>query len=447
MRVFVWNTRTRIARAAAASVAVAACLAALAGPAAAARPALGYTEQWAQTPALLGQARGAGAGVVRVFASWSDIEAVRGRYSWGGLDAILRSAQALSMRPLLVAIDAPPWARAGGCPGGSPTGGCAYAPARAYDGDWTRFVRALVARYRSALGLEVWNEPNALHFFAPAIDPGRYTQLLREAYRAAKAVAPRLPVISGGLSGIGGSDANGMADVAFLREMYRAGARGVMDGIGYHLFPGNHPLLADLHAGLNRIRRTRNARHDRRKRVWLTELGISTAVVSGREPVNEAEQAAALRAAYCDVRAMGDVPVMLVYRLRDTGGGGWLDGLGVLRGDGSPKPAALALSKVAARPVCPRSRRLRISASTTAPNRGQVTRFMARGLRAVAYRWDLDGNGLYERYTYGVPTVSRSWRIAGRRTVRVEAYDNLESYRARITVNVLGGVARHRRGR
>ena len=169
------------------------------------------------------------------------------------------------MRLLLVATDAPPWARAGGCPAGSPTGGCAYAPAGAYDGDWTRFVRALVARYRNALGLEVWNEPNARHFFAPAIDPGRYTQLLREAYGAAKAVAPRLPVISGGLSGIGGSDANGMADVAFLRGMYRAGARTVMDGIGYHLYPGNHPLLADLHAGLNRIRRTRNARHDRRE--------------------------------------------------------------------------------------------------------------------------------------------------------------------------------------
>ncbi len=447
MRTFVWNTRTRIAGSAASFAAIAACLAALAGPAAAARPALGYTEEWGLSPALLGQARGAGAGVVRVFASWSDIEAVRGRYSWGGLDAMLRSAQALSMRLLLVATDAPPWARAGGCPAGSPTGGCAYAPAGAYDGDWTRFVRALVARYRNALGLEVWNEPNARHFFAPAIDPGRYTQLLREAYGAAKAVAPRLPVISGGLSGIGGSDANGMADVAFLRGMYRAGARTVMDGIGYHLYPGNHPLLADLHAGLNRIRRTRNARHDRRKRVWLTEFGISTAVVSGREPVNEAEQATALRAAYCDVRAMGDVPVMLVSRVRDTGGAGWLDGLGVLHADGSPKPATLALRNVVAHPVCPRARRLRLVASTTTPKRGQEARFVARGLRAVAYRWDLDGNGLYERYTYGRPTVSRSWRTAGRRTVHVEAYNNLESYRTSITVSVHGRVARRPRGR
>jgi hypothetical protein len=297
-------------------------------------------------------------------------------------------------------------------------------------------VRTLAARYPNALGLEVWNEPNALHFFAPVIDPGRYTQLLGEAYRAAKAVAPRLPVISGGLSGIPATDANGMADTAFLRGMYRAGARTVMDGIGYHLFPGNHPLLADLKAALNRVRRVRNARRDRRKRVWLTELGFSTNVVAGREPVSEAEQASALRMAYCDVRAMGDVPVMLVYRLRDTGGAGWLDGLGVLHADGSPKPAALALRQLAARPVCPRARHLRIVASTTTPKRGQVARFIARGLRAVAYRWDLDGNGLYEHYTYGVPTVSRSWRTAGRRTVRVEGYDNLESYRARVTINV-----------
>src|SRR5204863_3315187 len=106
-----------------------------------------------------------------------------------------------------------------------------------------------------------------------------------------------------------------------------------MDAIGYHLYPGNHPLLADLHAGLARVRRTRNANKDRRRRIWLTEFGLSTAVVPGREPVSEAEQAAALGTAYCEVSAMNDVPVMLVFRLRDTAGNDWLNRLGVLRAD------------------------------------------------------------------------------------------------------------------
>src|SRR2546429_567962 len=82
----------------------------------------------------------------------------------------------------------------------------------------------LAGRHPYALALEVGNEPNAAHFFAPNVDPARYPELLGEAHGAAKAVAPQLPVISGGLSGIGASDSNGMADAAFLSGMYRAGA-------------------------------------------------------------------------------------------------------------------------------------------------------------------------------------------------------------------------------
>src|SRR5439155_1143582 len=157
-------TRMRLGWVAAALTAVTIGLSATPAPASA-QPGFGYTDMWSLDPAMLGQARSAGAGAARVYVSWSDIAAVRGRYSWHG---------------------------------------------------------------------------------------------------AAKAVAPQLPVISGGLSGIGASDSNGMADAAFLSGMYRAGARGAMDGIGYHSYPGNHPLLADLEAGLSRIRRTRNAYHDGR---------------------------------------------------------------------------------------------------------------------------------------------------------------------------------------
>jgi hypothetical protein len=355
-----------------------ACLGAVASPAGA-QPVFGYTDDWTLNPGLLGQARGAGAGAVRAFAPWSAIEATRGQYQWGSLDNVVNTARAQGMRPLLVALDAPAWARAGGCPAGSPTGACTYAPARAFDADWTRFVRALAARYPWALGIEVWNEPNAVHFFAPRADPARYTELLKEAYGAVKAVAPSLPVISGGLSGIGASDANGVADADFLSGMYRAGARSVMDAIGYHFYPGNHPLLGDFHAGLDRVRRTRNANRDNRKAIWLTEFGISTAVVAGREPVSEGEQATALRTAYCDVNGMSDVPVMLVFRLQDTVGSAWLSQLGVLHADGAPKPAALALRDVAAHPACPPAQGLRLVASTTTPERGQIVTFRALG--------------------------------------------------------------------
>ena len=418
-----------------------ACLGATASSAGA-QPVFGYTDDWSTNLGLLGQARATGAGSVRVFASWSGIEWNRGQYSWAGLDAVVANAQALGMRPVLVALDAPPWARAGGCPSGSPTGGCTYAPAKAYDADWARFVRALASRYPNALGLEVWNEPNALHFFAPRVDPARYTELLKEAYGAVNAVAPQLPVVSGGLSGIEASDANGVADATFLSGMYRAGARSAMDAIGYHSYPGNHPLLGDFYAGMDRVRSTRNANSDNRKPIWVTEFGISTATVSGREPVDENEQAAALRAAYCAANGMSDVPVMLVFRLRDTGGSGWLDRLGVLRSNGLLKPAAGALRDVAANPACGATQSLRLIASTTTPQRGQVVTFQALGYSGGgSYAWDLNGNGAYETYTNQVASASKSWRTAGKRTILVSVSDNIQRFIARVTVNVSGHLA------
>jgi hypothetical protein len=422
-------------------VALAATLACLGATAssAGAQPVFGYTDDWTTNLGLLPQARAAGAGSVRVFASWSGVEWTRGQYSWDALDAVVADAHALGMRPLLVAADAPPWARAGGCPGGSPTGGCTFAPAKAYDGDWARFVRALASRYPNALGIEVWNEPNARHFFAPKVDAARYTELLKEAYSAVRAAAPHLPVVSGGLSGVGASDANGTADAAFLTAMYKAGARGVMDAIGYHFYPGNHPLLGDFRAGLDRVRSIRNANRDNRKKIWLTEFGISTVTVPGREPVDENEQAAALRAAYCDVSAMSDVPVLLVFRLRDTAGAGWLDGLGVVRDNGQPKPAAAALRDVSANPTCGPAQGLRLTASTTTPERGQVVTFRALGYSGGgAYAWDLNGTGNYQTYTNPVATASKSWRSPGRRTILVKVSDNIERYTARLRINVSG---------
>jgi hypothetical protein len=278
-----------------------------------------------------------------------------------------------------------------------------------------------------------------VHFFAPKVDPARYTELLKEAYGAVEAVAPQLPVVSGGLSGVGANDANALADATFLAGMYKAGARSAMDAIGYHFYPGNHPLLGDFGAGLDRVRRTRDANRDNRKRLWLTEFGISTATVAGREPVDENEQAAALRAAYCDVNGMNDVPVMLVFRLRDTGGAAWLDKLGVLHNNGLLKPAAAALRDVVANPSCGATQSLRITASTTRPERGQVVTFQALGYSGPgSYAWDLRGTGNYQTYTNHVATVSQSWRSPGRRTVLVSVSDNLERYTARVTINVTG---------
>jgi hypothetical protein len=135
---------------------------------------------------------------------------------------------------------------------------------------------------------------------------------------------------------------------------------------------------------------------------------------------------------------MGDVPVRLVFRLRDTGGAAWLDQLGVARADGSFKPAAVALRDVVANPACP-WRDLRIVASTTSPERGEAVTFTAVGYGSGgSYKWDLRGTGNYQTFTDQDPTVSRSWRTAGRRVILAQAYDGIDRFTAQVVINVTG---------
>jgi hypothetical protein len=227
-------------------------------------------------------------------------------------------------------------------------------------------VRRLTSRYPAAVGIEVWNEPNVVPFFDP-VDPVRYTALLKEAFAAVKGVNPRMPVISGGLFASDGSGAYGMADNKFLSAMYAAGARGSMDAIGAHPYPiTSGPSIeydpAAIEEPLQRLRVARDAAHQSSTPIWITEMGVSTQTATGSPfGATEAQQADYLVRMVHEVEAEPDVRMALIHRLVDVPpppvtpspfGGPPVaavsveSGFGVFRADGSPKPAACALSRV-----------------------------------------------------------------------------------------------------
>ena len=322
------------------------CLGATASSAGA-QPVFGYTDDWATNLGLLSQARASGAGSVRVFASWSGIEWTRGQYSWDGLDAVVANAQAAGMRPLLVALDAPTWARAGGCPGGSPTGGCTYAPAKAYDGDWARFVRTIAARYPTALGVEGWNEPNALHFFAPRVDASRYTELLKAAYPAIKAVQPNSTVIAAGLSRAWEPD----SPPTFVSAMYAHGAKGFFDAMAMH--PDVYPsgLAIDDDNGWSEVDRVHQLMVDNgdgAKKIWMTELGAPTSAPSAAG-VSQQEQTRQITDVLWKAAESGFSGPAFIFSIRDVGTtdqGNEQDNFGaLLTRDCQPKVAASVLAR------------------------------------------------------------------------------------------------------
>jgi hypothetical protein len=111
--------------------------------------------------------------------------------------------------------------------------------------------------------------------------------------------------------------------------------------------PSRHALC-----GLSRLRETLAAHNDAEKRIWITELSWSSCRCHYQVPVGEADQAVYLRQAYSYLARRGDVPVALWFNLRDIAFPGVVrtdvgSGFGLLRPNGSRKPAFLSYSAYA----------------------------------------------------------------------------------------------------
>ncbi len=302
-----------------------------------------------------------GASSSRLFVDWANVEPSRGQWNWRQTDQEYQALVAGGLKPLIVVFTAPCWAR--------PSTDCSNPyftgpPDRGYDQDWSSYVRQVAQRYPKALGIEVWNEPNLDQYFLPASNPARFTTLLAEAYKSVKAVNRSMPVISGGLlltppvSGTGVVP-GGYAAPQFLAAMYLAGARQEMDGLGVHIYPseyvGGAPASWDpaaMQQWLGELTPVRNAAGAGSQPVWITEMGISTATQAGwPAAATPAQQAADLTTMIDTARATANLPYVFIHTLEDQTVGyddpnnainaGW----GLFSADGTPKPAACAVSR------------------------------------------------------------------------------------------------------
>ena len=293
--------------------------------------------------------------VRRLVVPWDVVEPARGRWDWTEPDRHYSGLLAAGLRPLLVAAGAPCWSHPS-----LPCDPATQAPPDAdFDSDWFEYVRRLAARYPAAIGIEIWNEPNVTATFQPRPEPVRFAILLELAHKAVEGVDPELPVISGGVFPSSVSDPSVAADRQFLAGVYDAGAKGAMDAIGVHLFPaigrdGSAGYDLDtVDAALERVRAARDAAGDSSTPIWVTEMGVSTeAAPPFSTGVSDAEQAEGLLAMIEIVEDAPDVPVVVIHRLvdeprdrADSPAELAETGFGVFRSDGTPKPAACALSR------------------------------------------------------------------------------------------------------
>jgi arabinogalactan endo-1,4-beta-galactosidase len=175
-----------------------ATLALLVALASAAAPAhaveTGVNETMAQTRPTAQTAAELGAGWVRLWASWEQLQPAPGAWDQHLLSTTsdsVNAAKAKGLKVLMVVHRSPAWASGG-------KGGI-HPPT-----DPSTFAAAMSGLARQLPGVdawELWNEEDEESFWAGGADPAKYAAMVKAAYPAIKAVQPNDVVVTGATVG------------------------------------------------------------------------------------------------------------------------------------------------------------------------------------------------------------------------------------------------------
>jgi hypothetical protein len=295
---------------------------------------------------LLDRAAQAGAATVREPFDWANAQPRPGAVDFDGLDRLVGEAadRGLAVTPMI--WNAPDWAStrpASGAKRGM------YPPAD--PNVFGRFVAALVRRYGPGgtfwddrdhavpiRSWEIWNEPNFAYFWRPAPDPAAFARLLGASAIAIHSFDPRAEVIAGGLAPVPTAR-------DYLHALLAAPGGRSFDTLAIHPYART---LVDVLRVLDTARADLDAAGLSDRGLAANEFGWAT----GGEPdpdvtVDEQCQAAliagtleALNAWRVRLGLRSAMQFMLYDRAAPSGARDlWALHTGLLRSDGSPKPA------------------------------------------------------------------------------------------------------------
>jgi hypothetical protein len=290
-----------------------------------------------------------GAGLVRVFVSWPQLEPSPGQVSdeyASQLDSLMSQAAACGMRVMFTLVTSPSWNTS--APAETPsTKAGSYPPGGTDAFQW--IVSWILQRWPTLQSLEVWNEPNYQPFWYGT--PADYAGLVDAAVAAKREVGSSTLILAGAL-------ATGSVDdmAGYLNQVYAAGMIGE-DGISIHPYSmncpsgcrltGPAPARSPFRAAITRI-------HDLMVRwadpagLWLTEFGFASCPASPTcvpEGLQASWMAKSIRIAACYPYVSG----LTAFTIRDIAGdpqyAQQFDAhFGLLRSDFSPKPAFAAVA-------------------------------------------------------------------------------------------------------
>ena len=294
--------------------------------------------------------------------AWTDIEAKKGTFDWGGPDEIMRLTAHRGIRILAIADYSPQWASS--CPAAQYSSMCGPVNAA----DYGNFAGRLAARYSKGgdywkahpelpytplSGIEIWNEPNIQNFWQnPSGD--RYAQIVKSGYTAIKAADPTVMVLAGSSAPAGDVPGEYVAPVTFLKQLYDAGAGGYFDALSHHPYNYVAGKTADYLMGYQdwsawsqmaetpeSLRSVMTAHGDAAKKIWATEFGAPT----NADGLSELEQGKLAAQALAKWKTYPWAGNFYWYTLHDdcTDAANRECFFGAVRNDNLPKPAYTSL--------------------------------------------------------------------------------------------------------
>jgi hypothetical protein len=209
-----------------------------------------------------------GAGWVRVFLPWRDIEESPGFYNWTQYDAIFERLSEQGLEPLPTFYAAPDWAAPESCGPISDT--------LAFEG----FLQVMLGRYGTyADAWEFTNEPDGRSPgpWGPVggcwgLHPEAYADQLGIFYNQVKAWDPGALVVFGGLAYDNFEQENIVR--SFFTETLRHGAGQYFDVANVHFYPINIIEFPTMAHKINEIKGIMDRHGVRRKKIWITETGM-----------------------------------------------------------------------------------------------------------------------------------------------------------------------------
>lgn len=231
-------------------------------------------EEW-KIQRTLQLVREMGATTIVEFFPWAYYQAADGGIAWEHPDMVIDHAEAQGLKVIARIGLTPDWAR-------PPDTALTYLDQGSYD-DFAAFAAAFATRYEGRVsGIIVGNEPNLSYEWGyRPTTAADYVALLQAVYPAVKQAAPEMDVLAGALAPTlepAGSPW-GLNDLAYLDQMYAAGAAQYFDVLAVHVYGLTFPALADPDPEVLNFRRVELMRDvmvangDEETRMAITETG------------------------------------------------------------------------------------------------------------------------------------------------------------------------------